>query len=96
MEMFTFVRFHASPGNHEAVAKAMLEVMEPTRREPGCLNINAFCSTRDLNLHYFHARWTDDAAFDRHLALPHTVDFTSHVSSLVDRPIGVTRTHRIG
>lgn len=96
MEIFTFVRFHASPGNDEAVATALRDVMEPTREEPGCLGINAFRSTRDASLFYFHARWADDAAFDRHLALPHTVRFTEKVSALIDRPIGLTRTHQIG
>lgn len=96
MEIFTFVRFHASPGNDDAVATAPREVMEPTRTEPRCLGINAFRSTQDSSLFYFHARWADEEAFDRHLALPHTVRFAGQVSALIDRPIGVTRTHQIG
>ena len=96
MEIFTFVRFHASPGNDDAVAAALHEVMAPTRHEPGCLGINAFRSTRDPSLFYFHAHWVDDAAFDRHLAMPHTVRFTEQVSALIDRPVGLARTSRIG
>lgn len=95
MEVFTFVRFHAGPGNGEAVATALRDVMDPTRQEPGCLSINAFRSTRDSDLFYFHARWADDAAFDHHLGLSHTVTFTERVSALIDRPIGLTRTHKI-
>lgn len=44
MEVFIFARFHARPGNEGAVAEALLEVLAPSRAEPGCLSIHAFRS----------------------------------------------------
>ena len=56
MELFIFARFHAHPGNEGAVAQALLDVLAPSREEPGCLSIHAFRSTRDPRRFYIHSR----------------------------------------
>jgi quinol monooxygenase YgiN len=96
MELFIFARFHARPGNEGAVAEALLEVIVPTREEEGCLSINAFQSVRDSQLFYIHSRWKDEAAFDYHSGLPHTIRFIQRVEPLIDGPLEVTRAERIG
>jgi quinol monooxygenase YgiN len=95
MELFIFARFHARPGQEEAVAEVLLDVLGPSREEPGCLDIHAFRSTRDPRLFYIHSRWKDEAAFDRHAGLPHTVRFVERVQPLVDHPLDVTRAGRV-
>ena len=95
MELFIFARFHARDGQEAAVAAALREVVGATREESGCLDIHVFRSTRDARLFYIHSRWKDEAAFDHHAALPHTVRFTEQVQTLIDHPIDVTRAHQI-
>jgi len=96
MEVFIFARFHARPGNEDAVAAALLDVLTPSREEPGCLGIHAFRSMRDLQLFYIHSRWKDEAAFECHAGLPHTLRFIERVELLIDHPLDVTRAGRIG
>jgi quinol monooxygenase YgiN len=96
MELFIFARFHARPGNEGAVAEAILENLPPSREEAGCLNIHAFRSTRDPQLFYIHSCWKDEAAFENHAGLPHTERFLDRVQPLIDHPLDVTRTRRIG
>ena len=96
MELFIFARFHARPGNEDAVAEAILENMPPSRAEPGCLNIHAYRSTRDPRLFYIHSRWKDEPAFELHATLPHTVRFLERVQPLIDHPLDVTRAGQIG
>ena len=96
MELFVFARFHARDGEEKAVAAALREVVPPTRAEPGCLAIGAYRSTRDARLFHIHSRWHDEAAFERHAAMPHTVRFIETVERLVDQPIEVTRSQAIG
>ena len=96
MELFIFARFHARPGNERAVADALLDVLAPSREEPGCLSIHAFRSTRDPRLSYIHSHWKDEAAFDSHAGFPHTVRFVGRVEPLIDHPLDVTRGERIG
>jgi quinol monooxygenase YgiN len=96
MELFIFARFHARAGNENAVAEALAEVLAPSRKEPGCLNIHAFRSIHDPQLFYIHSRWTDEEAFDVHVTLPHTVRFIERVGPLIDHPLDVTRAELIG
>lgn len=92
MDLFIFARFHARPGRERAAAEALLEVLGPTREEPGCRSIHAFCSTGDPQLFYIHSRWEDEAAFDRHAGLPHTVRFVARMEPLIDHAFDVART----
>ena len=95
MKLFIFARFHARQGQEGAVAKALHEVVIPSREEIGCLSLNAFRSTRDPGLFYIHSCWTDEAAFDLHATLPHTVRFVERVGALINHPIDVTRAELI-
>jgi quinol monooxygenase YgiN len=96
MEVFIFARFHARPGYEGAVEEALRDVVGPSREEAGCLGIQAFRSTRDPRLFYIHSRWIDEAAFDHHAELPHTVRFVERVQALIDHPLEVTRAKLVG
>jgi quinol monooxygenase YgiN len=92
MELFVFIRCHAREGEEDAVAAALSDVLGPSRAESGCCAIEAFRSTRDPRLFYIHSRWVDEAAFDLHGGLPHTVRFLDRVRPLLDHPLEVVRT----
>ena len=96
MEVFIFARFHARVGNEAAVADALLEVAAASREEPGCVSLQDFQSLRDPQLFYVYSRWKDEAAFENHAQLPHTVRFIERVEPLIDHPLDVARTKRIG
>lgn len=89
-------RFHARPGNEDAVAETLREVLAPTRAEPGCRSVHIFRSTRDAQLFFLHSRWQNEAAFKQHLDLPHTVRFIARIEPLLDHPLDVIRTEQIG
>ena len=96
MELFIFARFHAREGQAEAVAAALRDVVAPSRREPGCVAIGAYRSTGDPRLFYIHSRWVDEAAFEAHAELPHTVRFLERIQPLIDHPFEATRAKPIG
>ncbi len=91
MNLYIFARFHAQAGNERAVEAALHEVVPPTRSEAGCLSLHTFRSTRDPQLFYLHSRWVDEAAFDLHASLPHTVRFIETVQTLIDHELDLTR-----
>ena len=95
MEVFIFARFHARPGSEGAVAEALLEVAAPSREEPGCLSLEDFQAIRDPQLFFVHSLWKDEAAFENHAQLPHTMRFLERVAPLIDHPLDVARTKRI-
>jgi quinol monooxygenase YgiN len=71
---------------------ALHDVIAATRLEPGCLDIQAFRSTRDGSLFFIHSRWRDEAAFDLHATLPHTRGFLQTVEPLLTHALDITRT----
>jgi quinol monooxygenase YgiN len=95
MELFIFARFHAREGQEAAVAAALREVSGPTQAEPGCLFQKAYRSIRDNRLFFIHSRWSDEAAFELHAELPHTMRFIETVERLIDHPLDVNRTHAL-
>ncbi len=95
MEQYVFVRLHAREGQEGVVEEALREVTGPSRAEPGCLSFHIFRSMRDPRLFYIHSRWVDEATFQLHAELPHTVRFLKRVDALLDQPRDVTRTQMI-
>jgi quinol monooxygenase YgiN len=95
MQLFIFARFHSRPGNEGAIAQAMREVLAPTREEPGCMSAHAFRALRDPLLFFIHSRWKDEAAFERHAGLPHTLRFLEQVEPLIDHAHDIVRTEQI-
>ena len=91
MEIVIFARFHALPEREAALEAVILDVLTPTRAEAGCLEIHAFHSIRDSRLFYIHSRWRDEAAFELHATLPHTVRFIERAEALIDHELDVTR-----
>jgi quinol monooxygenase YgiN len=96
MELYGFVRLHAREGEESAVEQALRDVTGHSREEAGCLSIHAFRSVRDQRLFFIHSRWVDEAAFQAHGGLPHTVRFLEQVDALLDQPREVARTEMIG
>ena len=95
MEQFVFVKLHAREGDEKAVEQALRDVMDPSREEPGCLDFHLFRSMRDPRLFFIHSRWRDEAAFQKHAELEHTIHFLKIVDALVDQPREVSRTQMI-
>ncbi|MGE5176143.1 MAG: putative quinol monooxygenase [Hyphomicrobiales bacterium] len=95
MELCIIARFHARAGLEEAVSEAMRVGMIPTKEEPGCLSIRHFRSVRDPRLFFIVSRFRDEAAFERHAELPHTVRFLEEVEPLIDHPFDIHRTEQI-
>jgi quinol monooxygenase YgiN len=91
MELYIFARFHARDGHEAHVAAAIRDVVTASREEPGCRAIGGYRSTRDPLLFHIHSRWVDEASFDHHAMLPHTVRFLERVTPLIDHPLEVTR-----
>ncbi len=91
MEIFIFARFQARPGAETEVEAALREVVPPSRAEAGCVSLHVFRSIREPQVFYIHSRWKDEAAFDRHAGLPHTVKFIERVEPLLDHRVEAQR-----
>ena len=90
-ELVIFARFHAIDGKEGVLAAELHETAARTRAEPCCRFIELYRSVRDSRLFVLNSRWSDEAAFDVHAALPSTIAFVERASRLIDHPFDVTR-----
>lgn len=94
--MHCFVRFEPLPGKGAEFRGELLRVVEASRTEPGCLAIRAFASLREPSIFEIHSEWVDEAAFELHARLPHTVRFLAAAKNLLSHPVEGLRTSQIG
>ena len=74
----------------------LLRVVEASRAEAGCLAIHAFESLEKPLAFAIHSEWVDEAAFDFHAELPHTVRFLHAAEELLTHPVQGLRSREIG
>ena len=96
MSVNFFVRFEPLPGKEMEFRKELLQVVEPARAESRCLGIQALESLREPLVFAIHSEWVDDAAFDSHSLLPHTVRFLGAAERLLTHPVQGLRLREIG
>ena len=95
MSMHVFVRFEPLQGKELAFREELLRVLESTRAETGCLAIRAFESIRQPSVFAIHSEWVDEAAFELHAQLPHTVRFLQAAEKLLPHPVEALRSREI-
>jgi quinol monooxygenase YgiN len=79
------VRFEPRPGKEPAFREELLRVNAPSRAEPGCLRIDVYESLRESFVFAIHSEWVDEASFELHAILPHTVQFLEVAETLPTR-----------
>jgi len=62
--------FQARPGKEAELRTALLGLVEPTRKEAGCINYDLHTASDGAGKFLFHENWTSQAALDAHLKSP--------------------------
>ena len=96
MSRHFIVRFEALPGKEDIFRDESLRVNEPSRAETGCLSIDVFESLREPSVFAVHSEWVDEASFELHATLPHTVRFLAAAKTLLTHPVQGLRLCHIG
>jgi quinol monooxygenase YgiN len=96
MPVHFLVRFRPQPGKTAEFREELLRVLEPTRAEAGCLACRMFESLREPLEFAIHSEWVDEAAFDLHAGLPHTIRFLEAAAKLLTHPVRGLKSLEIG
>ena len=96
MSFHFIVRFEPQPGKESAIREEVLRVNAPSRAEPGCLRIDVYESLRKPFVFAIHSEWVDEASFELHATLPHTVQFLEAAETLLTHPVEGLRLRQIG
>ena len=79
-----------------AFREEVLRVNGPSRHEPGCMRIDVFETVREPVEFAIYSEWVDEAAFELHATLPHTVAFIAAAEKLLTHPVQGLRLRQIG
>jgi quinol monooxygenase YgiN len=96
MAFHFIVWFEPAAGSEAAFREALRRVAAPTRAEPGCLGMRVLESVRAPAVFAVHSEWVDEAAFEAHSGLPHTVRFVESAGRLQGRPVRGLRLRPLG
>jgi quinol monooxygenase YgiN len=95
MPLYIFARLDPKPGKELQLRDELMRVVEPTRGEPGCVRIHLYEAMGSPLTYFIHSEWVDEAAFDTHIQLPHTVRFAAQVENLITHPLQAVRTKQV-
>lgn len=79
----------ARPETREELATLLEAQVAPTRAEPGCINYDFHVDAADPCVFVFYENWTNRAALDAHLAMPHLQPLFSQLDRLLAVPVDI-------
>ena len=80
----------AKEGQEEAVRKGCIGLLEPTRKEKGCINYTLHMDPNDKGRFMFYENWESKELWDDHLETAHIKAFGDNVGPLLAEPLDVT------
>lgn len=85
-------RVHPPAESREQVKAAMRALVEPSRREPGCIRYELYQDIDKGDLVLVES-WRDQAALDEHFGKPYLKDFTARFADIFKEAVtsGLTR-----
>lgn len=85
----------AKPAQEAAVRKELSSLVEPSRKDAGCLNYDLHESSENPALFMFHENWTSKAHLDAHLAKPELQAVLARVGPMLAEPPRITLWNRL-
>jgi quinol monooxygenase YgiN len=78
------VKFCAKPECRTEVIKLCTGMLEPSRKEPGCMSYNFFQDVTNEHSFFFFEEWKDQESIDKHNISPHYRHFIAQFESLIN------------
>ncbi len=94
-ETVVVAEMRAKPGQEEELKRRTVALVEPTRREAGCVQYDLHVSDTDPASVLFYEVWVSREALDQHLKTPHLTGFVSRAEECLAAPIKITTFTRI-
>lgn len=82
MSLRVVARIQAKPDKIDQVRELLLELIEPTRREAGCITYELLQNRDDAADFTFVEEWASDAALDAHAVSDHLRDMRAKLEGL--------------
>jgi quinol monooxygenase YgiN len=80
----------AKEGHEETVKNACIGLLEPTRKEKGCINYTLHMDPNDNGRFMFYENWESAELWGAHLETPHIKAFGDNIGPLLAEELDVT------
>ena len=77
----------AKPGSEAQLGERLLQLVEPSRTEAGCINYDVHQSDDDPAHWVVYENWRSEADLDAHLKTPYLVQFAQACTALLREPM---------
>jgi quinol monooxygenase YgiN len=84
------VRIKARPDKIDEARTVLVDVVDPSRREPGCISYNLLQSRDTPSDFAFASEWKDDYALRNHIASHHIRGIGLKLKGMVAEPPDIT------
>ncbi len=88
-------RVKARPGKVDELLSVLSALVEPTRKEPGCISYNLFQNNQDPTDFALIEEWKNNAALESHLATKHFKQALVKLPNLVGVEPDIQRYHLV-
>jgi quinol monooxygenase YgiN len=95
LSFHVFVRFDVKPGQLDSLRNELLSILQPTRAEPGCIDLHLYEEKSASGTFFIHSTWKDEGTFDAHVQFPPMKRFLGLLGDLVTNPVKAVRTRQI-
>ena len=89
MSIRIIARFTARPNSIDALRTLLLGMLEPTRKEAGCVSYELLNNSADPTDFTFVEEWASQAAIDAHMKTPHLQAVVADSAPLLASPLDV-------
>ena len=80
-------RIKAGPDSVETVKDGLLAMIEPTRKEAGCLDYQLYQDTMDPSVFVFYEKWENADSLEKHKETDHYKRYASTVFGLIEERV---------
>jgi quinol monooxygenase YgiN len=94
--MYVIAKLQARAGKEETLKSLILPLIEPTRREKGCVNYEVLQDRQNPAVLTLVEAWETEADLNTHLALPHLQKLFSQLPDLLGAPPEIIRYKKLG
>jgi quinol monooxygenase YgiN len=94
--LIVVAQMKAKPGKEAEVRKELLSLLEPSRKDEGCLSYNLHQAVENPALFLFYENWASKAHLERHLQQPALQGALGRVAKMSAEPAQITLWEKLG
>ena len=95
-QITVIARLKAKPGAEKRLEDLLKSLVEPTRREPGCINYDLHRDLEETGVFYFYENWRSDKDLERHFQTPHLASLQEIAPEVLAEPVELRKLEMLG